>query len=75
MPAPKNIPAKRPLMLEGTSVNGLRLGDTAEVVAPMGKKYEGLTGKVTLLDPRVSGVVLEFKGTKEFFLGTDLKKV
>ena len=74
MPTQKNTAKPAPKALEGTKVNGLALGDTAVVIADMGAKYKGLRGRVTLLDPRVSGVVLEHGGVKEFFLGSDLKK-
>lgn len=74
-PTPKTVqkmPAAKPELVADA---GLKIGDTAEVVASLGKKYEGRRGEVTLLDAPVHGVVLSFDGVKEFFLDTDVKKV
>jgi hypothetical protein len=74
-PTPKPVPKPFAAKPELKADAGLNLGDTAEVVASLGKKYEGRRGEVTLLDPRVHGVVLSFDGVKEFFLDSDVKKV
>lgn len=70
-PTPNTVPNKPVLKADA----GLSVGDTAEVVAALGRKYEGLRGKVTLLDPRVHGVVLDFDGVREFFLESDVEKI
>lgn len=73
-PTPKNVQkTEKPELVADA---GLQLGDTAEVVAALGRKYEGRRGKVTLLDPPVHGVVLSFPDdTREFFLDNEVKKV